>query len=62
MRLLLAGLLLTAAGCAGPTATIRELGHPVFEPVVGASSRFARAEKQRLGGLDAYQPDEVESG
>jgi hypothetical protein len=55
--LLLAGLV--GAGCAAPpSATIRELGQPAFEEVVGAGTRFVRTRASKGGpsgnGFDAW--------
>lgn len=55
-RLAAAVLALVAAGCAGETWTIRELGHPVFEPVVGPDAELVRAEPSPPGELDAHPP------
>jgi len=58
--LLLGALALLSTGCA-QTHTIRELGHPEFEAIVGAETRYERAddhadERQR-GKIDAYPTD-----
>lgn len=53
----LLGLLL--AGCGGPQLTIRELSYPVFEQVVGAETRYERADPAQVQGLDAF-PDQAE--
>ena len=57
---LIAGLALLSTGCA-QTYTIRDLGHPEFVPLVGAETRYQRAdahesEKQK-GKIDAFPKD-----
>lgn len=47
-------LAIAAAGCSGPTHTIRELGHPAFEEVVGASTRYERPAPKERNGLNAF--------
>jgi hypothetical protein len=56
-RLVLVCLALPLGACA-QTATIRELGHPAFEPVVGAETRFELLDGAQKGELLAY-PDTV---
>lgn len=51
--LLLVPLLLPLAACA-ETHTIRQLGHPEFEGVVGAETRFERVGVRQVGQLDAF--------
>ena len=58
-RTLLAAVLIALAGCGGPSWTIRELGHPVFEPILGAQVRFERQDPDQIKQLDAY-PDSVD--
>ncbi|MBL4847715.1 MAG: hypothetical protein JKY65_19530 [Planctomycetes bacterium] len=54
---LFAGIfLLVGLGCTGPTATIRELGQPAFEPLLG-DLRLARVDEEQTGGFDAFDPD-----
>lgn len=57
LGLLLPLALLTA--CAGPTHTIRELGQPAFEPLLGAL-RLERVEEPQTKGFDAWDPERVE--
>ena len=58
---LLASLvLLLVSGCSSQTYSIRELGHPAFEPVVGKETAFQRADEKQRQGLDAFTSD-VES-
>ena len=45
---------LLAACTAPPSATIRELGQPGFEEVLGPAARFVRAESTSRSGLDAW--------
>lgn len=52
--LALAPLLLSLSACAAETYTIRELGHPQFEQVVGADTRFERVPEPQRGQLDAF--------
>ncbi|MCO5166814.1 MAG: hypothetical protein M9894_10670 [Planctomycetes bacterium] len=52
--LALAPLLLSLSACAAETYTIRELGHPQFEQVVGAEARFQRVPEPQRGQLDAF--------
>lgn len=51
--LLLVLLLLPLAACA-ETYTIRQLGHPEFEGVVGGDTQFQRVGARQVGQLDAY--------
>jgi hypothetical protein len=57
---LIAGLpaLLLVAGCSGPSYTIAQLGHQVFEPAVGKDTLFERADPNQRGNLDAF-PEEA---
>ena len=56
---LLISLLSLCAGCAGPTFTVRELGQPAFEPLLG-SERLERIEEEQTKGFDAFDPARVE--
>lgn len=59
LSLLLVCLLPLCAGCAGPTFTIRELGQPAFEPLLG-SERLEGLEEEQTKGFDAFDPARVE--
>ena len=50
---LLSPLLLSLSACA-ETYTIRQLGHPEFEKVVGADAQFERVGTRQVGQLDAF--------
>lgn len=53
---LLVGLALLSSGCAH-TYTIRELGHPEFEAIVGAETRYQREDEKQKGMIDAFPTD-----
>lgn len=55
---LAAGAVLLTTGCA-ETRTLGELGHPEFADVVGAETRFQRADPKQEGALDVF-PSTVE--
>lgn len=57
---LLSSLALSLAGCA-ETATIRQLGHPEFEQVVGKDTRFERVGARQIQNLDAF-PERADEG
>ena len=60
-RLLLLLGAFVLAGCAGPTATIRELGQPAFEPLLG-QIRLERVSEPQTGGFDVFDPDTAQKG
>jgi hypothetical protein len=41
-------------GCTGPSQTIRQLGHPTFEVVVGKGTLYTRPDPEQRQGMDAY--------
>jgi hypothetical protein len=53
--LLLLPFALSLTACA-ETSSIRQMGHPEFEQVVGAETEFQRADEQQQGQVDAF-PD-----
>lgn len=55
-RLVLLCLALPLSACA-QTGTIRELGHPAFEPVVGVDTQFELMEPTQKGELVAFTDD-----
>lgn len=55
--ILIFSALALAAGCNTPSMTIRELGHPAFESVVGKETLFARPNPNQRTGLDAFTQD-----
>ena len=59
---LLAPLILLVSGCSSQTYSIRELGHPAFESVVGKETAFERADEEQRKGLDAFTSDVQASG
>ncbi len=46
--------LLLPTGCRGPTATIGELGFPMFADVVGPETKFERPDPRQTSGMDAF--------
>jgi hypothetical protein len=56
-HILVLSLLLLSVGCNTPSLTIRDLGHPAFEEVVGAETLFARPALDQRLGLDAFTSD-----
>lgn len=53
---LFAALALLSSGCA-QTYTIRDLGHPEFEAIVGAETRYQREDEKQKGMIDAFPTD-----
>ncbi len=53
----LVSLSLLLAGCGGPSQTLRQLGHPAFEEVVGKDTLYSRADPEQRMGMDAYTGD-----
>ncbi len=49
--------LLLLSGCSSQSYSIRELGHPAFEEVVGKETEFERADPSQRMGMDAYTSD-----
>lgn len=54
--------LLLLSGCSSQTYSIRQLGHPAFEPVVGKETAFERADPKQRQGLDAFTRDVEDDG
>lgn len=52
---------LLSLGACAETATIRQLGHPEFEQVVGAETRFERVGARQIQNLDAF-PSQADEG
>lgn len=52
---------LLSLGACAETATIRQLGQPAFEQVVGAETRFERVGARQVQNLDAF-PDRADEG
>lgn len=52
--------LLLPTGCRGPTATIGELGFPMFADVVGAETKFERPDPRQTNGMDAF-PEQADT-
>ena len=42
------------AGCRGESFTIRQLGHPAFDEVVGAETRYWQVDPKQERGMDVY--------
>lgn len=62
LRLLVLALLLLPLAACAETHTIRQLGHPEFEGVVGAETRFQRVDARQVGQLDAFPETADEEG
>ncbi len=54
--------LLLVSGCSSQTYSIRELGHPAFESIVGRETAFERADPKQRQGLDAFTGDVQDEG